>query len=207
MDEAGEQAGSEEETQKLAQLKKFLEEKIEALDREVEGLRAMSRIVDKELAARSFRRGTGEPVSPAVQPRRPISTGFAAAGAPAPTAPAAAPAFEERRMELVYRGRPVGSAYISANSVRIAPDEKFGLRTTTSPFESFLLRKVLDEIHETDTERAGRGEIRPDQILSYDVVEENTLLKEVVVNNYGDSDRLNRILRASAWTFMVMSQK
>lgn len=202
MGDTGGQTGSEEEIQKLAQLKKFLEEKIEALSKEMEGLRAMIQIVDRELVARSFRRGTGESISPAVRPA-PAGTFTAAT----PTAPVPMPAIEERKMELVYRGRSVGSAYVSINKVRIVPDEKFGLRTTTSPFESFLLRKVLDEIHETDTERAGRGEIRPDQILSYDVVEENTLLKEIVVNNYGDTDRLNRILRASAWTFMVMSQK
>jgi hypothetical protein len=200
--DTGGQTGSEEEIQKLAQLKKFLEEKIEALSKEMEGLRAMIQIVDRELVARSFRRGTGESISPAASPA-PAGTFTAAT----PTAPVPMPAIEERKMELVYRGRSVGSAYVSMNKVRIVPDEKFGLRTTTSPFESFLLRKVLDEIHETDTERAGRGEIRPDQILSYDVVEENTLLKEIVVNNYGDTDRLNRILRASAWTFMVMSQK
>jgi len=200
--DTGGQTGSEEEIQKLAQLKKFLEEKIEALSKEMEGLRAMIQIVDRELVARSFRRGTGESISPAARPA-PAGTFTTAT----PTAPVPMPAIEERKMELVYRGRSVGSAYVSINKVRIVPDEKFGLRTTTSPFESFLLRKVLDEIHETDTERAGRGEIRPDQILSYDVVEENTLLKEIVVNNYGDTDRLNRILRASAWTFMVMSQK
>ncbi|MGQ9514867.1 MAG: hypothetical protein ACUVTL_07470 [Thermoproteota archaeon] len=194
MGESGEQIRSDDEIQKLAQLKRFLEEKIEAMNREVESLRMMSQIVDRELVARSFRRGTGEPVS---QPTRP---------SPAATVEPTQ-ALEERKMDLVYRGRLVGYAYVSTNMVRILPDERFRLKTTTSPFESFLLRKVLDEIRETDMERAGRGEIRPDQILSYDVVEDNTLLKEIDISNYGDSDRLNRILRATAWTLMVMSQK
>jgi hypothetical protein len=101
----------------------------------------------------------------------------------------------------------VGSGYVTSDTVVIVPDEKLGLRTSTPPFESFLIRKVLDEIREADTERAGKGEIRPDQILAYDVEDEDSLLKRVIVRNYGDSDRLNRVIRAAAWTFMVMSQK
>jgi hypothetical protein len=201
--ESSEQIRSNDEIQKLAQLKKFLEEKIEAMNRELESLRAISQIVDRELVGRSFRRGTGEPISPISQPARP---------SPAPIfepvqAPPPAQVLEEKKIDLVYRGRLVGYAYVSTNVIRILPDEKFKLKTTISPFESFLLRKILDEMREKDTERAGRGEIRPDQILSYDVVEDNTFLKEIVISNYGDSERLNRILRATAWTLMVMSQK
>lgn len=197
------------EAQRLAQLKRFIEEKIDALERELESLRAVGEIVDKELLGRSFRRGTGEPVTPVTRPAPPsaIAQAPAHAEARAPEVAVSATMPSEKRMELVYRGRNVGVAYVSPETVRILPDEKLGLKTTTPPFESFLIRKVLDEIREADTERAGRGEIRPDQILAYDLVEEEALLRQITVRNYGDPDRLNRVIRASAWTFMIMSQK
>jgi len=203
---------AEGEAQRLAQLKRFLEEKIEALERELESLRAVGEIVDKELVGRSFKRGTGEPVTPAVtHVSRPVTPSAieatAQAEAQAPAVAMSAPMPNERKVELVYRGRNVGVAYVSPEMVRIIPDEKLGLKATTPPFESFLLRKVLDEIREADTDRAGKGEIRPDQILAYDLVEDEALLKQITVRNYGDPDRLNRVVRASAWTFMVMSQK
>jgi len=199
----------EGEAQRLAQLKRFIEEKIEALERELESLKAVGEIVDKELVGRSFKRGTGEPVTPVSRPVAPSATTQAPvqAEAEAPTVPMLAPMPNERKIELVYRGRNVGVAYVSSEMVRIIPDDKLGLKTTTPPFESFLIRKVLDEIREADTERAGKGEIRPDQILAYDLLEEEALLKQITVRNYGDPDRLNRVVRASAWTFMVMSQK
>jgi len=197
---------ADSETLRLAQLKRYLEEKMEALERELDSLRAMGEIIDRALVDRSFRRGTGEPVAPVSRPMHPVTA--APAQAPvAVTMPAPAPMPNERKMELVYRGRNVGIAYASPEVVRIIPDEKLGLKTTTPPFESFLIRKVLDEIRETDTDRAGKGEIRPDQILAYNIVEEEALLKQITVKNYGDQDRLNRVIRASAWTFMVMSQK
>jgi len=206
---------AEGEAQRLAQLKRFLEEKIEALERELESLRAVGEIVDKELVGRSFKRGTGEPVTPVSPPvthvSRPVAPSAieapAQAEAQAPAVAMSAPMPNEKKVELVYRGRNVGVAYVSPEMVRIIPDEKLGLKTTTPPFESFLIRKVLDEIREADTDRAGKGEIRPDQILAYDLVEDEALLKQITVRNYGDPDRLNRVVRASAWTFMVMSQK
>lgn len=216
MGETTEPTKADGEAQRLAQLKRFLEEKIEALERELESLKAVGEIIDKELVGRSFRRGTGEPVTPVSQPVTPVSRPVppsaitqapAQAEVQAPVAVMSAPMPNEKKVELVYRGRNVGVAYVSSETVRILPDEKLGLKTTTPPFESFLIRKVLDEIREADTERAGRGEIRPDQILAYDLVEEEALLKQITVRNYGDPDRLNRVIRASAWTFMVMSQK
>jgi len=216
MGETEEPTKADSETQRLAQLKKYLEEKMEALQRELDSLKTIGELVDRELVEKSFRRGTGEPVATAIPVRRPLVRPVAptAAVATTPTAEAQAPATptiaampNERKVELVYRGRNVGVAFVSTDTVRIIPDEKLGLKTTTPPFESFLIRKVLDEIRETDTERAGRGEIRPDQILAYDIVEENALLKQITIRNYGDQDRLNRIVRASAWTYMVMAQK
>jgi len=203
---------AEGEAQRLAQLKRYLEEKIEALERELESLREVGEIVDKELVGRSFKRGTGEPVTPAgTHVSRPVTPSAieatAQAEAQAPAVAVSAPMPNEKKVELVYRGRNVGVAYISSEMVRIIPDEKLGLKATTPPFESFLIRKVLDEIREADTDRAGKGEIRPDQILAYDLVEDEALLKQITVRNYGDPDRLNRVVRASAWTFMVMSQK
>lgn len=181
-----EEAGTE--AQRLASLKKYLEERIQALQQEVESLKAASELVDRELAQQSFKRGTGELLAPT--PR-----------------PIAQPSPEERVVSLTYKGRVVGAAYVSPGTARIAPDEKLGLKVSTPPLESFLIRKVLDEMRDADTERAGKGEIRPDQILSYDVVERDGLLAEIVVNGYGGSERLNRILRAASWTFSVMSQK
>ena len=214
MGETTEPIKAEGEAQRLAQLKRYLEEKIEALERELESLREVGEIVDKELVGRSFKRGTGEPVTPVSPPAAPVSRPVtpaieapAQAEAQAPAVAVSAPMPNEKKVELVYRGRNVGVAYVSSEMVRIIPDEKLGLKATTPPFESFLIRKVLDEIREADTDRAGKGEIRQDQILAYDLVEDEALLKQITVRNYGDPDRLNRVVRASAWTFMVMSQK
>jgi hypothetical protein len=201
--EATEQTKPDNETMRLAQLKRSIEEKIETLEKELGNLRTINELVDKELVGRSFKRGTGEPVSSATPPARPSAVTQPPTAGPAPTAPV----IEGKRTELVYRGKMVGAGYVTSDTVVIVPDEKLGLRTSTPPFESFLIRKVLDEIREADTERAGKGEIRPDQILAYDVEDEDSLLKRVIVRNYGDSDRLNRVIRAAAWTFMVMSQK
>lgn len=108
---------------------------------------------------------------------------------------------------LVTRGRRVGDAKVINNTLHLEPDPTLRLRSEIPPFTSFFVKKVLEPMRESDQERVARGEIRADEILTYNIVEEDGLLKDVEVRGYRDRSRMIKIIRAAAWTFGVMSEK
>jgi len=68
------------------------------------------------------------------------------------------------------------------------------------PFSSFLIRKVLDAMSKADRERVERGLLPPGQELSYDIIVDGDLVKEIVVRNFRAEYRLREIVNAVRWT-------
>ncbi|MEM4610994.1 MAG: hypothetical protein QW190_08930, partial [Thermoproteota archaeon] len=79
--------------------------------------------------------------------------------------------------------------------------------TAVSPFEAFLVRKVLEPMRERDVERAAKNELRPDQMFSYDILEEGGLLKAIILRNFRDKIRLKELANSISWTFFRMAEK
>jgi len=62
-------------------------------------------------------------------------------------------------------------------------------------------------LHVKDEESTRKQELSPDQVLSYEIDKEATLLKQIHVKNYGDERRLNELKNALRWTFRRMYEK
>jgi hypothetical protein len=62
-------------------------------------------------------------------------------------------------------------------------------------------------MRERDVERAAKNELRPDQMFTYDVLEENGLLKAIILRNFRDKIRLKELSNSIAWTFFRMAEK
>jgi hypothetical protein len=58
-----------------------------------------------------------------------------------------------------------------------------------------------------DIEDSKRGEVEPDKILSYNVVQDGDVIKELIIQNYRDDDRLRKIRTTVRWTFEKMYEK
>jgi hypothetical protein len=61
-------------------------------------------------------------------------------------------------------------------------------------------------MQEKDNELSATGKINPDRVFSYEVIQENSILREIVIRNI-DSDRLREIKSSIRWTFEKMYEK
>ncbi|MGC8832097.1 MAG: hypothetical protein ACP5PQ_05915 [Thermoproteota archaeon] len=176
----------DEEAQRLAELKQYLSGKKAELEDELEKLNSIMSVIDDLLASKSFKTGIEVMKKPEEKPE----------------AEAIA-----QRLELVYKGTKVGDMEVYQTYARVVPLPELGLSTATSPFEAFLVRKVLEPMRERDVERAAKNELRPDQMFSYDILEEGGLLKSIIVRNFRDKIRLRELANAVSWTFFTMVSK
>ena len=179
---------SEASLKRLADLKAYLQKRLGEHEEEVKTLRSFMEVVDSLLAERSYKRmelpkqSGGQAVSPLQQGE---------------------PGQSIRTMSGVL----LADVKVQGRDLRIVPSEKMRFEVNSPPLKSFLLAKVLEPMQARDVEAAHKGELSPDKVLSFNVDQEGTLLKEVWVKNYGDDRRLNEIRNAVRWTFRRMYEK
>lgn len=172
----------DEETQRLADLKKYLAEKKAELEEELDKLNGLMQVVDDLLASRSFK--TGIEVMKRAEAEAVV-----------------------QKLELTYKNTKLGEMEIYQTYAKVIPLPELRLSTKVSPFEAFLVRKVLEPMRERDMERVAKSELRPDQMFSYDFLEENGLLKAIILRNFRDKIRLKELVNSISWTFFRMAEK
>ncbi len=104
-------------------------------------------------------------------------------------------------------GVRIASITIQANDLRVLPEPGINLDSNSPPLRSFLLAKVLEPMQSKDKEAATAGSLQPDNMLTYDVEQEEGRLKSIHVQNYGDDRRLLELKNAIRWTFRRMYEK
>jgi hypothetical protein len=177
-------------TKKLAEMKTFLERRLKQQEEEVNYLRSFLGVVDTLLAERSFRPVDIGPASSA-QPTKQVPEGGQFDNVPI----------------MTTDGVRIASMTIGANDLRVLPEPGVNLDSNSPPLRSFLLAKVLEPMQNKDKEAATAGSLQPDNMLTYDVEQEEGHLKSIHVQNYGDDRRLLELKNAIRWTFRRMYEK
>ena len=183
----------EEKLKKMAELKARLEKRVEEMETELEGLRVLLESIDTLLLEKGFRRA--EIVKPA-----PVSV-------PPEVAPPPPVVECEKAIPLkTVTGDLLANIYVTEDSMRVvlAEDKEFSINTP--PFTPFLVERVLTKMQERDREAASTGEITPDKILSYSIVRDGDIVREMTIRNIGP-DRLQELKSTIRWTLEKMYEK
>jgi len=185
----------EDAAKSLAELKKYLEDKVAALSAEVENLKALIKLVDDALAKVSFK-----PASTIEAPRE-------VAQAPQPM-----PIRGLETETLITSsprtgGKLLGKMYIAEKYVRIVPSPEIEYNINIPPFRQFFIEKVLEEMRRKDREAVERGELREEDALDYEVKTKGDILTEIFVKNVSDDRRRRELKNAARWTFERMLEK
>ncbi len=188
----------EEKIRKLAELREMLEERVKSLEAEIEGLKSLLEIVNSILLERSFRRAE-EIVHPA--PSKP------AEAAPALSMPQIKDKEPAKVIPLrSVAGELLANIYVENRNMRVVPevDKKFDM--STPPFEAFLVDKVLVKMRDADQEAVRRGELMPEEALSFDIKADGKIIREVLIRNVAPQ-RERELRSAIRWTLDKMYEK
>ena len=180
-------ASDQQLTKRLADMKSFLEKRVKLQEEELNSLRSFLEVVDSLLAERSFR-----------QVEIPVAT-------------VSSKADSAQRSDsipvMTVDGVRIASMIVEKGSLHITPEANVKLDSNSPPLRSFLVGKVLEPMQAKDRESAGTGTLPPENILAYDLEQENGQLKAIHVQNYGDERRLLELKNAVRWTFRRMYEK
>jgi hypothetical protein len=176
----------EKTTKRLAELKSYLEKKVAEHQNEIHDLQSFLETVDNILAEKSYRR---------VQIPKSIPEAVATIDSNPP------------QTIRTISGVLLADIFVEGQDLRIIPSREIKFDANAPPLRSFLVGKVLEPLHVKDEESTRKQELSPDQVLSYEIDREATVLKQIHVKNYGDERRLNELKNALRWTFRRMYEK
>ncbi len=161
----------------LAELKSYLDKEIAEMTYKIEILKKIREIIEKELKAVSFK--TAAEVMETDKQAK-----------------------EERVIPLLSKdGGVLAEIYVRKDMLRIVPSAGIDFSYNSPPIASFLIGKVLASMVEEDRRLLEEGKISEEERLKYEVNVSGDALKEIVVFNYRDQRRLNRIREAAKWAF------
>ncbi|MCS6783726.1 MAG: hypothetical protein N3H84_01480 [Candidatus Caldarchaeum sp.] len=163
------------EVKKLAELKTFLEQRLSELEREAESVKSLLEIIDRELVAKSFKKA--QPPAEALEKE-----------------PSALRTIRSRS------GALLATMSLKEKEARIVFNPEIRVTQDMRPFSSFLLRKVLDSMREADLQKVAEGRLDQSNVLTYEVVYDGDVARELVVKNFREEARLREIVNSVKWT-------
>lgn len=187
----------EESAKSLADLKKYLEDKLAALTAEIEHVKALIRIVDEALTKVSFKPASALEITREVVQQ--VSQ---------PPSPPRGPETETLIMASSrMNNKLLGKMYIGEGYIRIVPAQDIELNINIPPFRQFLVEKVLEEMRRKDREAVERGELKEEEALNYEIKTKGDILTEIFIKNVADERRIRELKNAVRWTFERMLEK
>lgn len=175
-------AAPEKDVKKAAELKLWLEGRIADLEDEIDRLRESLGYVDDTLRASTFK--------PAIE--------MMAENMETP---------KVLELKRDKGGGVIAIAEVTPDSVSIGPNEGVSLKSTTPPFKTYLLVKILEGMKSKDLELVSSGKLARGMELRYDLEENNGTIWKLIIENYREKRRLTEILGKVSWTFSRMLEK
>ena len=177
---------SEDQIREILELKEWLSDEVEKRRGEIEKLKNNLAILDSVLKQSSFSKASSlkqnkEKVIPVTSDRDgsviPIKTGNNAI---------------------------IANARVTAKEVVIIPSDDVKLDVETQPFKSFFLGRIIAGMENKDNLDVQNGKIDPDSVINCIINKDGNMIREILIKNYRERERVNEIINTAAWSFSRM---
>jgi hypothetical protein len=192
-----------EKMKRLIEFKGRLTERIEKLETELKELQATLDTVNSILLEKGFKRADTIREPCAIQTASPEKEYTVE---PEETVVEPTASSENVAQLKTASGELLAVLYATENSLRALPAADKNFDVNTPPFNQFLIERVLMKMQERDNELVRAGQLPPDSSLSYSIVREGDLIREICVRNV-DSERLRDLKSSIRWTLEKMYEK
>lgn len=173
---------AEEEIKTLADLKKYLENELEKRRKEIQQLEKFLTVVNNMLAKHSFK-----PAVALIEEKK-----------------------EPTKREITLKsksGKTLAYIEIYPTTIKITIPEGLNVSPKSPPFKSFFIGQILRKMQQEDLELVKKRKIPSGKALEYRIEISDRNVKEIVIKNYRDEERLNEIERTIKWTLETILEK
>ena len=193
-----------EQVKKIAKLRADLEQKIESLEEELETQKTLLSLIDSALVQHSFKRA---------EIQKPVQTSTLQYVPPKPVieqseTPKVVQVKPQKKGILLktITGDVLSELLLEKDALRILfpVDKDFDINIP--PFTSFFVERVLAKMLEKDKEDVNTGKLDPDKIISFNIIQDSNILKEITIKNLRP-ERLRELKSSLRWTLEKMFER
>ena len=182
---------SEEQVKKIVALKDSLIEQIDRHQESIEILEKNITVLDLFLKDSSFTKASqlGSQKEAEIQKKSEVIE---------------KPAENSIPIKRVNDGKIIANAYVTPEQVSIVLDNEIEINAETPPFKSFFLDRIIGEMKKKDTVEAENGKIQKESIIDYIVNKNGTDIREIIIKNYRQKERVNELINTAGWSLTRM---
>ena len=101
-------------------------------------------------------------------------------------------------------GKVIANAFVSPEQVEIILENNMKITADIPPFKSFFLDRILGEMKRKDSIDADNGKIQKDSIIDYVINKNGSDIREIIIKNYKEKERVNEIINTVGWSLTRM---
>ena len=101
-------------------------------------------------------------------------------------------------------GKIIANAFVTPHQVNIILENEMEITTEVPPFKSFFLDRIIGEMKKKDMIDASKGKIKKDSIIDYVINKNGSEIREIIIKNYKEKERVNEIINTAGWSLNRM---
>ncbi len=177
---------SEDEIRDVLELREWITEEIEKRQKEIEKLTQNLRILDSLVKQSSFSKASRLVSNTTKKVEQPVQDTASVIPMKTPD------------------NQVIANAHVTQDELVIIPSEEILLDIETQPFKSFFLGRIIGTMESQDSTDIKSGKIPQGGAISCMVNKEGGRIREILIKNYRQKDRVNEIINTATWSFSRM---
>ena len=101
-------------------------------------------------------------------------------------------------------GKIIANAFVTPEQVEIILEDDMKIAADAPPFKSFFLDRIIGEMKRKDTLDVDNGKIPKDSIINYVINKNGSDIREIIIKNYREKERVNEIINTAGWSLTRM---
>lgn len=101
-------------------------------------------------------------------------------------------------------GKIIANAFVTPEQVEIILEDDMKIAADVPPFKSFFLDRIIGEMKRKDTLDVDNGKISKDSIINYVINKNGSDIREIIIKNYKEKERVNEIINTAGWSLTRM---
>lgn len=175
---------SEENLRDILELREWISEEIEKREKEIDKFRQNLRILDSLVKQSSFSKA-----SSLVSNKQNVQQ-------------------SQQTSSVIPIKTPdnkiLANAHVTSDELVIIPSEDIMLDIEMHPFKSFFLGRIIGGMENQDKADVQTGKISQNTAISCLVNKDGNRIREILIKNYRQKERVNEIINTVTWSFSRM---
>ena len=101
-------------------------------------------------------------------------------------------------------GEVIANAFVTPEKISIILNEGIGLTDEIPPLRSFFIERIIGEMKKIDSTYVKNGKIDENSVIDCIINKNGPAIREIIIKNYRQKERLDEIINTATWSLTRM---